>query len=387
MNYRVFGVIRQATFFLTSMPIKVLHTIRQGKIGGGETHVLDLVAHLDDRFSSEVLAFTNGEMVDRLSEMGVLCHVIETERPFDVRVWSKARELMKLRGVQVVHAHGTRACSNSFWGAQQLGLPLLYTIHGWSFHQDQKPVLRLMRERGERFLVHRTNCNISVSESNNQDGVRLLEMPNSCVVNYGVNTNRFNPDVAPALTHEELGIPNGKVIIGFLARLTKQKDPLTFIRAAAEVNKSHKDVHFALVGGGELEADCRELANQLGLMENLHFVGFRTDVPEVLKMFDVYCLPSLWEGLPIGVLEAMAMKKAIVATPVDGTKEVIEDQLSGLLFPEYDHVAMAQCISRLVEDPSLRNQLGQAARKIIDTFFGVDRMASEVGELYLNVLK
>ncbi len=368
------------------MPIKILHTIRQGKIGGGETHVLDLVAHLDDRFSSEVLAFTQGEMVDRLSQMGVPCHVIETERPFDVRVWSRVKGLMESRDYELVHAHGTRACSNSFWGAKQLGLPLLYTIHGWSFHQDQKPALRLMRERGERFLVHRTNCNISVSQSNNQDGINLLNMPNSRVVNYGVNTTRFNPDGESALTHEELGIPNGKVIVGFLARLTKQKDPLTFIRAAAEVHKTHDNVHFALVGGGELEADCRALATDLGMMEYIHFVGFRTDVPAVLKKFDVYCLPSLWEGLPIGILEAMAMKKAIVATPVDGTKEVIEDGISGLVFPEFDHRAMAQCISRLVQDPSLRTQLGLGARNIIDQFFGVDRMANEIGELYLDVL-
>ena len=130
--------IHALNLMLPQMAIKILHTIRQGKIGGGETHVLDLVTHLDDRFTSEVLAFTHGEMVDRLSQMGVTCHVIETERPFDVRVWGKTRRLMQERGIQVVHAHGTRACSNSFWGAQKLDLPLLYTIHGWSFHRIKR---------------------------------------------------------------------------------------------------------------------------------------------------------------------------------------------------------------------------------------------------------
>lgn len=369
------------------MAVKVLHTIRQGKIGGGETHVLDLVAHLDDRFNSEVLAFTQGEMVDRLSEMGVPCHVIETERPFDIRVWGKAKKLMQERGVQVVHAHGTRACSNSFWGARQLGLPLLYTIHGWSFHPDQMAALRFMRLRGERFLVHRTDQNISVSKSNNQDGIRLLKMPNSQVVTNAVDTVRFDPKKAAVLRKEDLGIPSDKLLVGFLARLTKQKDPLSFIRAAAEVLRSHGDVHFALVGGGELETDCRNLAATLGVTQNLHFVGFRTDVPDVLKTFDVYCLPSLWEGLPIGILEAMTMKKAVVATPVDGTKEIIEDQVSGLLFPEHDHVSMANCIRRLADDPTLRAKLGQEARKVIDSSFSIDQMSRKIADLYFGVLK
>lgn len=369
------------------MAVKILHTIRQGKIGGGETHVLDLVSHLDDRFSSEVLAYTHGEMVDRLAQMGVRCHVIETERPFDVRVWGRTKKLMQERGIQLVHAHGTRACSNSFWGARRLGLPLLYTIHGWSFHPDQTAALRFMRLKGERFLVHRTDQNISVSRSNNEEGIRLLDMPHSQVVANAVDTVRFDPEKTTSLKKEDLGIPSDKLVVGFLARLTKQKDPLTFIRAAAEVLSSHRNVHFALAGGGELEADCRNLAKALGVTENLHFVGFRTDVPDVLNTFDMYCLPSLWEGLPIGVLEAMAMKKAIVATPVDGTKEVVQDEISGLFFSEFDHVSLANCIRRLADDPKLRARLGEEGRRVIDKSFSIDQMSNKITGLYFDALK
>ena len=368
------------------MAIKILHTIRQGQIGGGETHVFDLVSHLDDRFTSEVLSFTPGEMVERLSKMGVPCHVIETEKPFDVRVWGKTKKLMQERGIQLVHAHGTRACSNSFWGARKLGLPLLYTIHGWSFHTGQMAALRLMRLRIERFLVHLTQQNISVSRSNNQDGIRLLDMPNSQVVSNAVDTSRFDPEKAAVLKKEDLGMPGDKLVVGFLARLTKQKDPFTFIRAAAEVLNSHADVHFALTGGGELEADCRHLAEALGVAQNLHFIGFRTDVSDVLKLFDVYCLPSLWEGLPIGILEAMAMKKAVIATPVDGTKEIIEDQVTGLFFPENDHLSLANCIRRLIDDPTLRAKLGREARNVIEASFGIDIFSQKMGEAYSGVL-
>src|SRR5580658_9752929 len=118
--------------------IRVLECIRQGQIGGGETHLLSLVENLDrNRFEPVVLSFTEGPMVERLRAMGVRTHVLYTERPFDVTKWRKVKQLMAAEGVDLVHAHGTRASSNTLWAARRLGIPLVYTVHGWSFHDDQ----------------------------------------------------------------------------------------------------------------------------------------------------------------------------------------------------------------------------------------------------------
>lgn len=366
--------------------IKILHTIRQGQIGGGETHVLDLVSNLDkNRFTSEVLSFTDGEMVSRLKKMGVPCHVISTTRPFDISVWSDVKKLMIENNYDMVHAHGTRACSNSFKAANKLGLPLAYTIHGWSFHQDQSPLVRNIREFSEKFLVHRTTRNISVSESNNNDGIERLGMPNSQIVNYGINLEKFNAEGDYALTRDDLGLPKDKILVGMVVRLTIQKDPLTFLKAAKIALESSNELHFVVVGGGELEAKCKDYVHKEGLTDKISFVGFRTDVPAVLNLLDIYCLPSLWEGLPIGVLEAMAMAKAIVATPVDGTKEVIKHDVSGMLFPEYDAEKMAACVLDLANNSAKREMVGENALTKIKESFTVERMAAELGELYLEL--
>ena len=363
--------------------IKILHTIRQGQIGGGETHVLDLVSSLDkEKFDSEVLAFTDGEMVSRLKDMGVTCRVIPTTRPFDFSVWGDVRKLMSENQYDLIHAHGTRACSNSFRSANKLGLPLVYTIHGWSFHQDQSTVVRNVREFSEKYLVSRTSRNVSVSESNNNDGIERLDMPCSQIINYGINLNKFDAHKNYGLTREELGLPPDTILVGMVVRLTVQKDPMTFLKAAKSVLSKSDKIHFVVVGGGELEEKCKKYVNNEGLSDRVSFVGFRTDIPAVLSILDIYCLPSLWEGLPIGVLEAMAMAKAIVATPVDGTKEVIEDHVSGLLFPEYDSEKMAHCILELAQDDKKREQMGANALEIIKTSFTVDRMARELGNLY-----
>lgn len=367
--------------------IKILHTIRQGQIGGGETHVLDLVSNLDkDKFTSEVLSFTDGEMISRLKKLDIPCHVIPTTKPFDFSVWARVKKVMTENNFDLVHAHGTRACSNSFSAANKLGLPLAYTIHGWSFHQDQSALVRNIRELSEKFLVRKTSRNISVSESNNNDGIERLGMPNSQIVNYGVNLEKFNATGKYDLSKEDLGLPQDKILVGMVVRLTIQKDPLTFLKAAKLALKESHNLHFVVVGGGVLEAKCRAYVSENNLNEHITFVGFRTDVPAILNLIDIYCLPSLWEGLPIGVLEAMAMAKAIVATPVDGTKEVIKHDISGLLFPEYDSQKMAACILDLANNSSKRKKVGENALAKINESFTVGRMADEIGDLYIQLL-
>src|SRR5215212_6806853 len=150
-------------FFMTKK-IKVLECIRQGQIGGGESHLLSLVESLDrSLFDPVVLSFTDGPMVDRMKEMKVPVHIIHTTRPFDFTKWKQVKQLMKDEGIELVHAHGTRANSNVLNAAKSLGLPVIYTIHGWSFHPDQNPLVRRIRIMSEKYLASRTDLNISVS--------------------------------------------------------------------------------------------------------------------------------------------------------------------------------------------------------------------------------
>lgn len=357
-------------------------------IGGGETHVLDLVKTLDpERFESEVLSFTDGEMVTQLKKVNIPCHVLHTETGFDYKIWPKVQELMQKGQFDIVHAHGTRACSNSFRPAKKCGIPLIYTIHGWSFHQDQGFVVRTVRTLSERFLVNQSKLNIAVSDSNQAAGIAQLKMPHSVVIKNGINLQKFDPTKNYSLTKADLKAPTDKLCIALIARLTVQKDPHTFIKAAAEVLKQNNQVHFVLVGGGDLEESSKALAEALNISEHLSFVGFHMDVPAVLNTIDVYCLPSLWEGLPIGILEAMAMKKAVVATPVDGTVEIITHEKTGLLFPEKDHQALAKALLRLAEDSALREALGNQARAEIEETFSTERVAQEVAHEYLRIMK
>ncbi|SDJ57014.1 Glycosyltransferase involved in cell wall bisynthesis [Pedobacter sp. ok626] len=366
--------------------IKILQAIRQGKVGGGETHVMDLVNELNkEEFESVILSFTDGPMVERLRADGFKVYVVQTEKPFNYKVWKLVKKIVEQEKINLIHAHGTRANSNTFSTAKSLDIPLIYTVHGWSFHPDQSLIVKIIRTLSERFLVKKADQTICVSESNLKEGLSRFPMANATVILNGINQQKFNPDQRFKDVKEELNIAADAILVGYIARITAQKEPLNFLRAIAQV-PVHLNVKFMIVGDGELKAEMLELACSLNLNDRVVFQDFRSDIPEVLNALDIFCLPSLWEGLPIALLEAMAMRKAIVATEIDGIKDLIKAGENGLLIPISCPDKIAEAIILLIEDPELRRRLGEQAGLTIRDKFNVERMTRSVEEVYRKLV-
>lgn len=367
--------------------IKVLECIRQGQVGGGESHLIDLSRTLNkDEFEAIALSFTDGPMVETLRKSGIKTYVIHTESGFDFKVWKQVVQLLKDENIDIVHAHGTRANSNTFWAAKQLGIPFVYTVHGWSFHQDQSPIIRKIRETIEKFLTNESDVTISVSFNNQKDGVERFNMLRSKVIYYGVDQNKFDINRKYDNLRKEWKIPKNKTVVGFLVRMTIQKDPHTMIKAIHKILEKTKDIYFVMIGDGDLKESTLQLAKELNVESNIIFENFRLDIPNVLNSIDIYCLPSLWEGMPIGLIEAMSMKKAIVASPVDGTKEAIVDEVTGLLVPEQKPELLAKAILRLHNDKKLLEKLSDNAYRFAQRKFNAKRMTKEVEYIYKKIL-
>ncbi|MBS0029810.1 glycosyltransferase family 4 protein [Chitinophaga sp. 22321] len=367
---------------------RVLETIRQGKIGGGESHVLDLVASLDKTaFEPIVLSFTDGPMITALEKLGVPAYVIASEKAFDISVWKKVRKFIEEQRIDIVHVHGTRANTNVLWAARNLGLPVVYTIHGWSFHDGLHPLTRRLRVAAEKFITRKTQVNICVSESNRQTGIKAFNGFSGVVVRNGVNLQKFNPDAAYPDVRGAYGIPADKLLLCYIARMTYQKDPVSMIHAFAAALKSRPELHLLMIGDGELKEAAVQAAKELQVENHVTFDGFRQDVPAVLNAADIYCLPSLWEGFPIGVLEAMAMGKAVIASDVDGTREAVKDGENGLLVPAENSTALAMAIVKLATDGALRQSLQQNAKAAIVEHFNVTGMTEKISAVYRQLCK
>lgn len=370
-----------------SKKIKVLECIRQGKIGGGESHLLSLVENLDRvLFDPVVLSFTEGPMIDRLEKMGIISHIIHTEKPFDFTKWGRVRKLLERERIDIIHAHGTRANSNVIWAARSLNIPVIYTIHGWSFHNDQNPVVRRLRILGEKYLTSKANINISVSESNKVSGKKYLNKFESLVINNGIDQSKYSPNNETKDIRKELGIADDVILILFVARFTHQKQPLLLIKAFQEAISSFPQMHLLMVGEGEQKEAALQLVKESGVRENITFLPFRQDVPDLLSTGDIFVLPSLWEGLPIGLLEAMSMGKAIIATNVDGTSEVIENNVNGLLVETGNATDLAKSLLRLSMDEQLRLRLQKNALKTVREKYNAEEMTRQIEYIYKSTL-
>lgn len=363
--------------------LKVLEVIRQGQIGGGESHLLDLIYFLDkEKVDPICLSFSDGEMIRQLKLMGISCYVIDTRKPFDVSVQKKIIELIRKENIQLVHAHGSRAASNILYPVRKIHIPFVYTVHGWSFHDDQSYLVKKLRAWSEKIICHYANQVICVSESNKNTGREVFGLNNAVVIENGVNLEKFNPNGLFKNLRPEFGFSESDFVVGFIARCTKQKNPLVYLAALENAHSADSSIKGLFVGEGDMDEEVDAYIQQHQMKDYLYRSLFRTDVPDLLHCIDVYCLPSLWEGLSIALLEAMAMRKAIIATPTDGTKEVLRHEENGLLISFDDNSTLADSILRLYNDSSLMKKCSDSAHHFVSERFNAKRVADSVMSIY-----
>ena len=367
--------------------IKVLETIRQGMVGGGETHVFDLSTHLDqEKYEPIVLSFTEGPMVDNLRAKGVKTIVIHSKIPFDPRVKKQVKQLLIDEKIDLVHAHGSRAASNVLAVSKELKLPMIYTVHGWSFNDQQSWWVKKLRTQAEKYITSKVDQVICVSSSSAETGKEAISGFSCEVVNNGISLDKFSNNQGREATRSQLGFQEGEVWVGFIARLTFQKDPINLLKAFMSASQSNTQLRMLMVGEGELEKEVEDFIKAYNLKEKVKRMPFQSNVPELLNAIDIYSLVSHWEGLPIGLLEAMASSKAIVASNVDGTKEIIHDQQNGILIANADPEMLKNALLELASDSAKRERFGDAAFETVKDRFSLDSMVVETQNLYDFVL-
>ena len=327
-------------------------------------------------------------MIERLQTMSVETHIIPTLKPFDFTKWKQVKQLLKDKKIELVHAHGTRASSNVLWAAKSLGIPVIYTVHGWSFHPDQKPLVRNIRMLGEKYLTSRTDLNISVSASNQQSGKNFIPSFQSIVINNGIDQQKFNPNKQHKDIRKALNISPDALLVLFIARFTSHKQPLALIKAFAKAQAINPNLHLLMVGDGDQKNEAVQLINQLGLKDKITLESFRQDVPDVLAAADIFVLPSLWEGLPIGLLEAMAMGKTVIASNVDGTKEVVQHDENGWLVETNQLVSnLSDALLHLSNDDEKRKKFQVQALKTVKEKYNAATMTRTIEKVYWQVLE
>ncbi len=369
--------------------LKILHVIDSLDIGGMERVVIDVANGLDAaKFDQIVCCLSRrGEAANELHDDVRCIDLGKGDKADRWMPWKLAR-LIRRERPDIVHSQSWSGVDTALAMMFAPSVKLVHSEHGRNFHDlhGQSWARRIAR----RWLYQRANAVFAISAEVREFYCRQTNFPleRMQVIPNGVDLRRI--DAADGSdVREELGIEPEEFVIGTVARLDKNKDTLTLVRAFAELMPIKPDAALKLliVGDGEQRSPLEQFVSERGLNRNVIFAGVRRDVPRVLKAMNVFALSSLSEGMPMTVLEAMAARLPVVATAVGALPEMVEEGNTGFLVLVGDAATMAERLSRLVVDRQLAKTFGEAARRKVERDFTLERMLQRYTELYLSVLK
>lgn len=385
--------------------IKVLHVITRLIIGGAQENTM-LTADYHRKLSGIVGKYQvdvvsgpqtgpEGSLIGEMRSRGISLTIVpelrrEISPANDLKALLILYRIMSKGRYDIVHTHSSKAGLLGRIAASWARTPLIiHTVHGWSFHQYLSPRRKRLYVSIEKYGYSKGDAMVVVSEGDIDKGLAegIGGRDDYTLIRSGIELDRFGQSQAEALKiRRQLGIPCDAVVVGSVTRLSEQKDPLTLIDALAQIHQMRPNVMSIVVGDGLLRSEVEGRIKSYGLSERILLTGVRREIPELMAVFDVFVLSSLWEGLPRVLPQAMATGLPIVCTRIDGSVEAVEDEVSGYLVAPRSAAEIAQKAVLLIDDSVLRHKLGAAGKERIQ-LFSADKMARDLDQLYTKLLK
>jgi len=342
--------------------IKVLQIIHSMHIGGAEKVVADIAQNINSEvFEVEVCCIKEeGVLADEIKKSGGVVRALPYEKKNFSNIVRGLSQVIEESQPDIIHTHGDVALIDI--GPLLIFKKLPKVIH--TYHFGNYPHIKKRYLLASVLFSQFPDKLISVSDHQQKNVIKYLRAPRnkiSTIVN-GVNSNPY--------IHEELSINeitregfanDSDLIVGSVAVLTKQKGIPFLLEAILQISKERTNIKFIIAGGGPLEDELRAQAVELGISEIVHFTGWRSDALKFMNVFDIFIMPSLWEALPIVLLEALASRKTIITTDVGDNSKIIEHMTNGVLIPPKDPQAITDAILKLADDPSLREAMRKHA--------------------------
>lgn len=352
--------------------------------GGAEKQLTLLATRLPrSEFDVEVCALTRGGPFQQaLEQAGIAVSVLHKRFKIDPFAAGRLARLIGRGRFDIVHTWLFAANSYGRWLARRARVPVVIASERCADHWKGAAELfidRWLAPATDRILVNSR----AVAEFYARAGIaaeRIECIPNGVELEPGDGAD-------PQTIRAELGIPPGSPIMGFVGRLWPQKRVQDFLWAADIIKNVKPHVFSLVVGDGPQRDWLLRYAADIDMLDRVKFLGSRNDVPRLLAAIDLLVLPSEFEGMPNVVLEAMWAGKPVVATNIPGTDEVLVDGVTGFLVPVGDRAAIARRANLLLEDAALRERMGLAGRRRIESTFGVDRMVAAHIETYRQLMQ
>ncbi len=372
--------------------IPILHIITNLELGGAQKNALAIISGLDDsRYLKHFISAPQGLLQEeclKIPNVNV-CFLPRLRREIspldDILCFFSLLRYMKKNHIALVHTHSSKAGIIGRWAAYFAEAPvIIHTIHGWSFNNYLPALLKYFYIFLEKITGFITTRFIAVCESDIEKGLQngIGKRQKYTLIHYGISLDEIKQGIFTCYSKKELNI-NTNFCVGMIACLKPQKNPLDFIYLAAKILKVRNDVSFFLIGGGPQREALSQAIKREKIFEKVFLLGWRKDVYRILPLFDAVILTSLWEGMPITLLEAMACSKPVVAYDVDGISEIVKDAETGFLVPARDVNMLAEKLKNLLDNKVLSSNIGNQARQLVSNpEFSVKGMLENLESVY-----
>ena len=352
--------------------------------GGLQQVVVNICRTINrDVFDISVLCLRNlGAYVPEVEKMGIKIFFLpQRQNSIDYLSFLKVARILKQEKIEVIHTHNTQPFVDGTLGALMSGVrTIVHTDHARKFPDKKRYMF------AEWLMSHFAYKVVGVSDHTSQNLVRYERISSQKVMTIvnGIDGSKYDITIDKGGKKKELGLTNSGPIIGLGVRLTEQKGITYLLQAMPEVIKIFPDITLVIAGEGPIEKELKRESTLLGIDQNVLFVGPRLDMPELLQIFDIYVLPSLWEGLPMVLLEAMAAGCPVIATKVGGVPTMIKHGENGSLIEPKNPQALTSEIIKLLSDKELRNRYSKNGLSQFREKFGADIMTRKYERLYLR---
>jgi glycosyltransferase involved in cell wall biosynthesis len=382
--------------------IRVLQLIGGFRMGGAERLILSLATEVNrDRFDVIPCAWGQvGPLEKELRAAGVPYRVLGLQRRsiltgplflLDLRrIVAALTDIMRELAIDIVHTHLTPPTLLGILATRHQYSPrLCATVHSVMLYKQRgnlSPREWLIRA-GIRTVFPQADRIIAVSEAVAHAAHRQAGLPKEkiAVIPNGIDPNRFRFETSRHELRQRLDLPSERPLVIAVGRLDRPKGYPHLLAAMAAMPREERPLTL-IVGDGPERYALEARAKAFDLAHDVQFLGIRHDVPALLAAADVFVLPSLWEGLPLVLLEAMAAQLPSIVTAVGENPKVIEDEKSGILVPPADEPALVAALLRLLRNPWQREQMGQAARERFERYFSLRRFVEAHERLYEEMM-
>ena len=360
--------------------MKVLYLITRSERGGGQVHLVDLLAGFRRQIDLVVGVGEEGYLTEECSRLNVPFHVLPSlVQPIspskDLRALIETISLIRQVRPNLIHPHTSKAGLLGRIAGLATGVPIIFTAHTWSFAEGISSKQRFISLPLERLVARGRQIIINVSEAN-----RALAITNR-IASPDQHVTIWNGVADTVLRADPTRNNPPKIIM--VARFAPQKNHFLLVQALANIDLPYS---LDLVGDGPTRLEVEREVARLGLQSKVRFLGDRSDVAQLLADSQVFALSTNWEGLPYSIIEAMRAGLPVLCTDVGGINESVRDGINGFLVERGNKMQLTARMRELLESPELRLRLGNAGRTDYERHFTVDVMLAKTMACYCKIL-